>query len=134
MGYQAGYGLYTGSDNILIGFKTGYSLSSGSGNIMIGHNLDVGDGGTSNELNIGGLIKGDVSDGTVGIGAKPASASNILELTSTTQGFVLPRMTKAQRNAIATPVAGMAVYQTDNTPGLRVYNGTNWMSFNEAAD
>ena len=43
-------------------------------------------------------------------------------------------MTQAQRNAIATPVAGMAVYQTDAVPGLRVYNGTNWMRFTETAD
>jgi hypothetical protein len=45
----------------------------------------------------------------------------------------LPNLTKAQRNAL-TPAAGMAVYQTDNTPGLRVYNGTNWMRFTETAD
>lgn len=30
--------------------------------------------------------------------------------------------------------AGMAVYQTDNTPGLRVWNGTNWMKYTEATD
>lgn len=29
---------------------------------------------------------------------------------------------------------GMAIYQTDNTPGLRVWNGTNWMRFTETAD
>jgi hypothetical protein len=43
-------------------------------------------------------------------------------------------MTKAQRDLIAAPVAGMAIYQTDNTPGLRVYNGANWMRFTETAD
>lgn len=72
--------------------------------------------------------------GNVGIGTTSPGASNLLELASTTKGFVLPRMTKAQRDAIFTPVAGMAVYQTDNTPGLRVYNGTNWMRFTETAD
>ena len=50
------------------------------------------------------------------------------------KGFVLPRMTKAQRNAIATPVPGMAIYQTDLTPGLREYNGRSWMRFTETAD
>lgn len=53
---------------------------------------------------------------------------------STTQGLLLPRMTKVERNAIVTPVAGLAVYQTDNTPGLRVYNGVNWMKYTETAD
>jgi hypothetical protein len=72
--------------------------------------------------------------GEVGIGTTNPGSSSLLELSSTTQGLVLPRMTKAQRNAIASPVAGMAIYQTDNTPGLRVYNGTNWMRYTETAD
>lgn len=43
-------------------------------------------------------------------------------------------VTKAQRNAIAAPAAGLIVYQTDNIPGLRVYNGTNWVRFTETID
>jgi len=62
-----------------------------------------------------------------------AAASAALEVRSTSQGFLLPRMTKAQRGGI-TPVAGLAIYQTDNTPGLRVYNGTNWMRYTETTD
>jgi hypothetical protein len=58
----------------------------------------------------------------------------IMEWQSTTQGVLLPRMTQAQRNAITAPVAGLAIYQTDATPGLRVYNGTNWMRYTETAD
>lgn len=61
-------------------------------------------------------------------------SSSILTLTSTTKAFTLTRMTQAQRNAIASPVAGMMIYQTDATPGLRVYNGTNWMRFTETID
>jgi len=72
--------------------------------------------------------------GNVGIGTTSPGTSNLLELASTTKGFVLPRMVKAQRNAIASPVAGMMIYQTDYIPGLRVYNGTNWMRFNEITD
>jgi hypothetical protein len=62
------------------------------------------------------------------------NASAIVDFSSTTKAVLLPRMTKTQRDAIASPVAGMAVYQTDNTPGLRVYNGTNWMKYTETAD
>lgn len=58
----------------------------------------------------------------------------IMEWQTTTQGLLLPRMTKTQRDAISSPVAGLMVYQTDNTPGLRVYNGTNWMRYTETAD
>jgi hypothetical protein len=43
-------------------------------------------------------------------------------------------MTKTQRDAISSPAAGLAIYQTDNTPGLRVYNGTNWMKYTETTD
>jgi hypothetical protein len=71
-------------------------------------------------------------DGNIGIGT--TSPSGILDVASTTEGVVIPRMTKVQRNAISSPVAGTMVYQTDNTPGLRVYNGTNWMRFTETAD
>jgi hypothetical protein len=72
------------------------------------------------------------STGNVGIGGA-ASSSALLELISTTKAFVLPRMSKAQRNAIS-PIAGMMIYQTDNTPGLRVFNGSNWMRFTDAVD
>lgn len=47
---------------------------------------------------------------------------------------VLPNMTKAERDALVSPTEGQTIFQTDNTPGLRVYNGTNWMKFTEATD
>lgn len=72
--------------------------------------------------------------GGVGIGTQSPNAASVMDLTSTTKGLLLPRMTKAQRDAISSPVAGLVVYQTDNTPGLRVYNGTNWMKFTETTD
>lgn len=43
-------------------------------------------------------------------------------------------VTKAQRDAIAEPTIGMTVFQTDNTPGLRTWNGTAWMRYTETAD
>jgi hypothetical protein len=72
--------------------------------------------------------------GTVNAGTLTSDASAILQASSTTKGFLLPRMTKTQRNAISSPTAGLCIYQTDNTPGLRVYNGTNWMKFTETTD
>lgn len=68
------------------------------------------------------------------IGSGSHETSGALVINSTTKGLVLPRMTKVQRDAIASPIAGMAVYQTDNTPGLRVYNGTNWIKYSESTD
>lgn len=69
-----------------------------------------------------------IGDGTA------ANSSAALDIPSTTRGVLLPRMTKTQRDAISSPATGLILYQTDNTPGLRVYNGTNWMRFTETAD
>ncbi len=49
---------------------------------------------------------------SVGIGTTTPSASALLDVTSTTKGLLLPRMTTAQRIAI-TGVAGLVVYDTD---------------------
>jgi trimeric autotransporter adhesin len=67
----------------------------------------------------------------VGIGATsftPASDA-ILELRSSTSGFLMPRMTQAQRLAIASPSNGLLVYQTDGTSGFYYYSGGVWKSF-----
>jgi hypothetical protein len=63
----------------------------------------------------------------------PAASAQVA-INSTTKGFLPPRMTKSQRNAIPSPAPGLVVYQTDNTPGLRVYNGTHWVRYSETND
>jgi hypothetical protein len=45
----------------------------------------------------------------------------------------LTPMTKVERDALP-EVAGTVVYQSDETPGLRVFNGTNWVKFSESND
>ena len=65
------------------------------------------------------------------IGASSANGSAQLELVSTTKGFLAPRMTATQRNAIepATTAAGLQVWCTDCNSGageLSIFNGTNW--------
>jgi hypothetical protein len=59
-----------------------------------------------------------------------ANTSAMLDVSSTTKGFMPPRMTEAQRNAIATPVAGLIVYCTDSATNgeLHYYNGTVWVN------
>lgn len=57
----------------------------------------------------------------------PTNGSTLLDVKSTTQGFLLPRMTQAQRNAIINPSAGLQVYQTDVVAGIYFYGGFgNW--------
>jgi len=60
-------------------------------------------------------------------GASP-DASAVLDVSSTTQGMLVPRMAKAQRDAIATPATGLLIYQTDNTAGFYYYDGSAWVS------
>ena len=62
----------------------------------------------------------------VSISATPTTpdASAILDVSSTTKGLLAPRMTQAQRIAIATPATGLVVYQTDGTAGLYCNNGS----------
>ncbi len=57
-----------------------------------------------------------------------ANASAILDASSTNKGLLIPRMSKAQKNAIPTPAAGLLLYQ--NTPdsiGFHYYDGTKWL-------
>jgi hypothetical protein len=49
----------------------------------------------------------------VGIGTTTPNASSILDLTSSSQGMLTPRMTTAQRIAIVSPADGLMVYDTD---------------------
>jgi len=64
----------------------------------------------------------------VGIGTETPDPSATLDLTSSSQGFLPPRMTEAERNNITTPATGLIIYCTDcGTDGeLQVYNGANW--------
>ncbi len=52
-------------------------------------------------------------------------ASSQLQIDSTTKGFLPPRMTTTQKNAIATPAAGLVVYDS-TTNKLCCYNGSTW--------
>lgn len=62
---------------------------------------------------------------SIGTSSNP-NANSILELVSTTKGFLPPRMTNAQRTAIGTPTVGLIVYCTDATEGLYIYKSSGW--------
>jgi hypothetical protein len=79
------------------------------------------------------LNAGETEIGGTG-GVLPTSA--MLSVTSTTKGFLPPRMTGAQAEAIGTPAAGLMVYSTDGSGatitslGWWGYNGTTWVKLN----
>ncbi|MBK8684382.1 MAG: hypothetical protein IPN26_05005 [Bacteroidetes bacterium] len=67
------------------------------------------------------------SNGNVGINSSAVPSSALLEVKSTTQGFLPPVMTESQMLAIAAPVAGLTVYNS-TSECLFSYTGTTWKS------
>jgi hypothetical protein len=66
------------------------------------------------------------SAGNVGIGTSSPNAAALLDLTSTTQGFLPPRMTTAQRDLISSPPNGLVLYNT-TTDKLQVRAAGAWV-------
>ena len=64
----------------------------------------------------------------VGIGTPNPATSAELDVSSTSKGFLPPRMTEAQRKAIPVPVAGLTIWCTDclTSGEMQVFNGTDW--------
>ena len=73
------------------------------------------------------LCAATITQAQVGIGTTSPAASAQLDVTSTTKGLLPPRMTSTQRDAIASPVAGLMIWCTE-TLELQVYNGTRWIN------
>ncbi len=70
----------------------------------------------------------------IGIGTSSPDASAKLEISSSTKGFLPPRMTTAQRNAITSPPAeGLMIWNTTNNQ-LEIYNGSLWVNQNGSTD
>jgi hypothetical protein len=64
---------------------------------------------------------------SVGIGTATPNPSAVLDVTSTTRGVLLPRLTTVQRNAIAAPAQGLLIFNT-TTNCHEVYIAPNWQS------
>jgi len=102
--------------------------------------LDVGCAGASGmwlqstdstDLSIEYPLLLNPNGGSVGIGTTSPNASALLDVTSTTQGLLPPRMTTTQRNAISSPAAGLMIYNT-TTNKLNFYNGSAWEAVTSA--
>jgi hypothetical protein len=63
--------------------------------------------------------------GQASMGTASPNASAQFQINSTTRGFLPPVMTTTQKNAIATPAAGLVVYDS-TTNKLQCYNGSTW--------
>ena len=116
---QVVYGGNTGYFNV--GSHTSIYSSSGQ-------ELQLGSNGTQNQVTI--------ASGRVGINATSPAASAQLEVASTTKGFLPPRMTATQAEAISSPAEGLLIYSTNGTgttitsKGWWGYDGSTWVKLN----
>ncbi len=70
------------------------------------------------------MLTGRLS-GQVGIGTTTPAASSGLDVDYTDKGFLPPRMTTAQRNAILSPADGLMIFNT-TTGNLNFYKNDSW--------
>ena len=63
---------------------------------------------------------------SVMVGTNSVVESSAFTVQSTSKGFLVPRMSAEQKNAIQGPVNGLLVYQTDGTAGFYYYDGSSW--------
>lgn len=131
LGAQAAYNT-TGDYNIAIGYQALIGNTTGTSNIAIGKQQNCASNTSSNQMNIGGLLFGVNMTGSVGspagqlgIGIGTPNASAILDVTSTTKGALLPRMTDAEIRAIPSPANGLLAYNTTLNK-LCVYESSTW--------
>ncbi len=118
---------FDGSSNITI------SASANAENLS-GTNLNENITGSS--LTSLGILDNATINGKVIVGALTETSSTaILEISSTTQGFLPPRMTLAQRIAITNPAQGLMIYCTNcGTYGEpEYYNGNSWLTLSGAS-
>jgi hypothetical protein len=106
--------IYT-DDGTLAGART----VTQSGNLLrfTGGDFEIG----------GGDFHYDNTNDNVGIGTSTPVVSAKLEVSSTTQGFLFPRMIEDQRIAISNPATGLMVYQTDNDEGVYIFKSFGWV-------
>jgi len=147
-------GVYTGGASSSVSVQNGLRFGGGTNDgaiwdkagSLISLNVELSGGGTRAPIRVdenafNGIVW--ILDGTgtydaqyfgehwfqnsVTIGNTGVDSSAVLELDSTTKGFLPPRMTNTQMNAIGSPSTGLVVYNTDHNT-LYNYDGSSWQS------
>jgi hypothetical protein len=111
-----------GSVSIGTGGAAGTAGASPGGRL----NLSTGSGINGGEKGFVMVNKDDDANFIIGSETRSTTTA-ILELKSTTQGFVLPRMTTLQRDAIASPIEGMMIFNKD-TNVVNFHSGAAWLA------
>jgi hypothetical protein len=123
----------TGSSNTAIGAQSNVAANNLTNATALGYQATVAASnsiqlGNSNVTNVN--TSGTITAPIIGVGTTAPASSAALEISSTTRGFLPPRMTAAQRDDIASPEQGLVVYCTNcGTNGeLEVFNGVAWVN------
>jgi len=112
IGLQAGWNNTTGGQQIFLNsiLRANYAADQDESPVYIQQDATV----TNQDIYLNGNVL--INVGQVGMGIKTTpDASAKLEIVSTTQGLLPPRMTSAQADAIASKAIGLTVYCTDCT-------------------
>jgi hypothetical protein len=128
IGYTSGtstgdFSISSGGGAGVIGFQT---ASTRAAQFFVTGNFTLQNGGTFTDagfrLDVNGTarVQNKLSVGT------PSAASAVMEVTSTTQGFLPPRMTTTEKNAITSPATGLVVF--DTTLGKLCVFATTWQT------
>jgi len=132
-----------GNYSTAIGDSAAANQRRGNANIAVGPHVALPDTAAGKQLNIGNVIFGTgtydgtsmsstaTSDSRVSIGTNTQPASAILTLSSTDKGFLPPRMTGSQAEAIASPAEGLMIYSTDGSGSTITSKG--WWGYDGAA-
>jgi hypothetical protein len=126
----------SGVTSVTVG--NGLSANSSTGAVTIVFTGSTGTSGDYLPLSGGTVTGGTVfqsgltantfySSGQVGIGTTSPNAKAIIEIASTTQGVLFPRMTKVERDAITSPPIGLILFVTDDNEGLYIYKTSGWV-------
>jgi len=109
--------LYQATGDITGTFSIATALAGGKLAVFgDGHSLDADNGSVTDALYVD-------AEGDVGVGTISPNTSAILEINSTSKGFLVPRLSTT---AISTPAAGMVVFSTDINC-LCFYDGSGWI-------
>lgn len=107
-----------------------YVPAQATGTSIFGVHLNIAAAANRWNLYVPGTAENYLA-AALGIGTSTPHASSLLDLTTTTKGCLLPRMTSTQRLAISSPATGLQVF--DTTLGDFVFwTGTIWSAFHPA--
>ena len=148
-GYNALHDLRSGGDNTGIGWGSGDNFRRGSKNVFVGARSGSQDTSITNAIVIGHLAQASSDNeivlgntdhsklrtnaeinapGMVAVDSTSGGSSAIVALHSNTKGFLPPRMTYQERDAIQNPATGLVLYclNCSSNGQLQVYNGFAW--------